>query len=49
MDNNYYLRNYIIVNVLSDSKLRELHGTLAEKLLEKVKNPECKKVMEFGI
>ena len=43
MDNNYYLRNYIIINVLSDSKLRELHGILAEKLLEKVKNPECKK------
>ena len=21
MDNNYYLRNYIIINVLSDSKL----------------------------
>ena len=27
---------------MSDSKLRELHGILAEKLLEKVKNPECK-------
>ena len=27
---------------LSDSKLRELHGILAEKLLEKVKDPECK-------
>ena len=27
---------------MSDSKLRELHGILAEKLLEKVKDPECK-------
>ena len=27
---------------MSDSKLRELHGFLAEKLLEKVKDPECK-------
>ena len=27
---------------MSDTKLRELHGILAEKLLEKVKNPECK-------
>ena len=27
---------------MSDSKLRELHGILAEKLLEKVKNPQCK-------
>ena len=44
MDNSYYLRNYNNrINVMSDSKLRELHGILAEKLLEKVKNPECKK------
>ena len=27
---------------MSDSKLRELHGILAEKLLDKVKDPECK-------
>ena len=27
---------------MSDIKLRELHGILAEKLLEKVKDPECK-------
>ena len=27
---------------MSDSKLRELHGILAQKLLEKVKDPECK-------
>ena len=27
---------------MSDNKLRELHGILAEKLLEKVKDPECK-------
>ena len=27
---------------MSDTKLRELHGILAEKLLEKVKDPECK-------
>ena len=27
---------------MSDSILRELHGILAEKLLEKVKDPECK-------
>ena len=26
---------------MSDSKLRELHGILAQKLLEKVKAPEC--------
>ena len=42
MDNSYYLRNYIIINVMSDSKLRELHGILAEKLLEKVKDPNVK-------
>ena len=27
---------------MSDTKLRELHGILAQKLLEKVKDPECK-------
>ena len=27
---------------MSDSNLRELHGILAKKLLEKVKDPECK-------
>ena len=27
---------------MSNDKLRELHGILAQKLLEKVKNPECK-------
>ena len=27
---------------MSNTKLRELHGILAEKLLEKVKDPECK-------
>ena len=27
---------------MSDSKLRELHGILAEKLLEKVQDPEAK-------
>ena len=27
---------------MSNDKLRELHGILAEKLLEKVKDPECK-------
>ena len=27
---------------MSETKLRELHGILAEKLLEKVKDPECK-------
>ena len=27
---------------MSDSKLRELHGILAEKLLEKVKDPDAK-------
>ena len=27
---------------MSDIKLKELHAILAEKLLEKVKDPECK-------
>ena len=27
---------------MSDTKLRELHGILAEKLLEKVKDPDAK-------
>ena len=27
---------------MSNDKLRELHGILAEKLLDKVKDPECK-------
>ena len=27
---------------MSNDKLRELHGILAQKLLEKVKDPECK-------
>ena len=27
---------------MSNDKLRELHGILANKLLEKVKDPECK-------
>ena len=27
---------------MSDKKLKELHAVLAEKLLEKVKDPECK-------
>jgi len=27
---------------MSDNKLRELHAILAEKLLDKVKDPECK-------
>ena len=27
---------------MSDKKLKELHAILAEKLLEKVKDPECK-------
>ena len=27
---------------MSDKKLTELHAILAEKLLEKVKDPECK-------
>ena len=27
---------------MSDNKLKELHAILAEKLLEKVKDPECK-------
>ena len=27
---------------MANDKLRELHGILAEKLLDKVKDPECK-------
>ena len=27
---------------MSETKLKELHAILAEKLLEKVKDPECK-------
>ena len=27
---------------MANNKLKELHGILAEKLLEKVKDPECK-------
>ena len=27
---------------MSDKKLKELHAILAEKLLEKVKDPDCK-------